>query len=192
MIYEQYRRSYNSCPNTIWFNGGEICTSIGTLHNIHVLQHVARSYSTGMWIDHTQRTADWYSRINDMNSTNARAILTQTPYDFNGGEICTSIGTLHNMQCETQHVQLILNERRFNTQGPMNGKCRRLINSGPNTIRFLWRRELIQRRHSAQHTCASTCGSRLTHERVVPSHECQSRYLSSTEPTCILLSCGLI
>jgi hypothetical protein len=30
-------------------------------------------------------------------------------------------------------------------------QCRRLISSCPNTIGFLWRRELINRRHSAQH-----------------------------------------
>jgi hypothetical protein len=49
-----------------------------------------------MLIDHTQRmTADLYSRIDDMNSSDARAILAQTPYDFNGGEICMSVGTLH-------------------------------------------------------------------------------------------------
>jgi hypothetical protein len=30
-------------------------------------------------------------------------------------------------------------------------QCQRLISSGPNTIGFLWRRELIKRRHCAQH-----------------------------------------
>jgi hypothetical protein len=40
-----------------------------------------------MWIDHTQRMANEYSRIDDMNSSDAHAILAQTPYyDFNGGE----------------------------------------------------------------------------------------------------------
>jgi hypothetical protein len=33
----------------------------------------------------------------DMNSSDARAILALAPYDFNGGEICTSVGTLHNI-----------------------------------------------------------------------------------------------
>jgi hypothetical protein len=57
-----------------------------------------------MWIDHTQRDPwDRYSRVDAMNSTDARAILAQTPYDFNGGEICTSIGTLHNIHV-LQHV----------------------------------------------------------------------------------------
>jgi hypothetical protein len=55
-----------------------------------------------------------------MNSTNAHAILAQTPYDFNGGEICTSFGTLHNIHVLLQHVdRSILNKRRFDTQGPM-------------------------------------------------------------------------
>jgi hypothetical protein len=53
-----------------------------------------------------------------MNSTDAHAILAQTPYDFNGGEIFTSVGTLHNIHV-LQYVQSILNERRFNTQEPM-------------------------------------------------------------------------
>jgi hypothetical protein len=49
-----------------------------------------------MWIDHhTQRKEDQYSRIDDMNSSNAHAILAKIPYDFNGGEIFTSVGTLH-------------------------------------------------------------------------------------------------
>ena len=46
-----------------------------------------------------------------------------------------------------------------------NCKYRCLTNSGPNTIWFLWRRELIQHRHSAQHTCASTCRSIILNER---------------------------
>jgi hypothetical protein len=73
-----------------------------------------------MWIDHTQRMADRYTRIDDMNSTDAHAILAQTAYDFNGGEICMSVGTLRNIHVR-QHVQSILNERRFDTstQGPM-------------------------------------------------------------------------
>jgi hypothetical protein len=37
--------------------------------------------------------------INDMNSSDARAILAQIPCDFNGGEICMSIRTLHHILC---------------------------------------------------------------------------------------------
>ena len=40
---------------------------------------------------------DRYSMTDDMNSSDARAILALAPYDFNGGEICTSVGTLHNI-----------------------------------------------------------------------------------------------
>jgi hypothetical protein len=115
-------------------------------------------YSRIMWFN-TQWMVDWYSRIDDMNSTNAHAILAQTPYVFNGGEICTSISTQHNILVR-QYVQLIFNkwqqmaDRYSMTNDQWNDKCRCLINSGPNTIWFLWRRELIQRRHSAQHTCA--------------------------------------
>jgi hypothetical protein len=42
-------------------------------------------------------------KIDDMNSSDARAILAQIPCDFNGGEICTSVGTLHNEHV-LQHV----------------------------------------------------------------------------------------
>jgi hypothetical protein len=38
-----------------------------------------------MWID-TQQTADRYSRIDDMNSSDNLAFLARTPYKFNGGE----------------------------------------------------------------------------------------------------------
>jgi hypothetical protein len=46
---------------------------------------------------------DRYSRIDDMNSSDARAILAQTPCDFNGGEICMSFGTWHNILLVRQH-----------------------------------------------------------------------------------------
>jgi hypothetical protein len=71
------------------------------------MHHVDRSYSTngGLILNgHVDR----YSMIDDMNSTDAHAILAQIPYDFNGGEICTSVGTLHNILVR-QHVQSILN-----------------------------------------------------------------------------------
>jgi hypothetical protein len=41
-----------------------------------------------------------------MASADARAILAQIPYDFYGGEICTSVGTRHDRS-------IILNERRM-------------------------------------------------------------------------------
>jgi hypothetical protein len=69
------------------FNGGEICTSIGTLHNILVRQHV-QSILNG----HVDRSiilnghVDRYSMTDDMNSSDAHAILAQTPYDFYAGE----------------------------------------------------------------------------------------------------------
>jgi hypothetical protein len=46
-----------------------------------------------------------------MNSSDARAILAQTPYDFNGGEICMSVGTLHDIHV-LQHV-----DRSYSTNG---------------------------------------------------------------------------
>jgi hypothetical protein len=85
-----------------------------------------------MWID-TQRTADQYSRIDDMNSSDAHATIAQTPCDFNGGEICTSVGTLHNISCaidmwiDTQRacgsIILVLNERQIDSQGSMMYYC---------------------------------------------------------------------
>ena len=59
--------------NTCDFNGGEICVSVGTVHNIVRLSKID----------------------DDMNSSDARASLAQIPYEFNGGEICTSVGTVH-------------------------------------------------------------------------------------------------
>jgi hypothetical protein len=67
--------------------------------------------TTNMWIDmwidilnghvdlYSACTIEFhrYSRVDDMNRSDTHAILAQLPYDFNGGEICTSVGTLHNI-----------------------------------------------------------------------------------------------
>ena len=48
-----------------------------------------------MWIDHTQRTADRYSRIDDMNSSDARANLTSIEFIWYLGKTCSSDRTVH-------------------------------------------------------------------------------------------------
>jgi hypothetical protein len=61
--------------------------------------------------------------------------------------------------CASTCWSIILNERRIDTQGSMIcEQFRHSCNSYPNTIWFQWRRDLHERLHSAQHTCASTCG----------------------------------
>jgi hypothetical protein len=118
-----------------------------------------------MWINHTQRTADQYSRIDDMNTSDDLAFLAHTPYKFNGGEKWKVIGTLHNIHVLQYVDRYSTNHGRSILKDPWNGKCRRLINSGSNAIWFLWRRELIQRWHSAQHTCTTICGLILNERR---------------------------
>jgi hypothetical protein len=66
--------------------------SVGTLHNIHVIYHVQSTCGSIL-------NKQWIvtSMIDDTNSSDARAILAQIPCDFNGGEICRSVGTQHNI-----------------------------------------------------------------------------------------------
>jgi hypothetical protein len=104
-------------------------------HMISMEERFARASGLGMtymcysmWIIDTQPMVDWYSRSNDMASVDAWAILAQIPYDFYGGEICTSVDTLHNIHV-IHNVDSILNEcvchcrySRYvwiNTQGSM-------------------------------------------------------------------------
>jgi hypothetical protein len=87
-----------------------------------------------------------------MASANAQAILAQIPNDFYGGEICTSIGTRHDIHvlqyvdhqystnaCVTVDTQgtsgLTLKDRWYE-------QFRCSCNSYPNTIGFQWRRDL--------------------------------------------------
>ena len=75
--------------------------AIGTLHNINSIDptseraddvHVDR-YSTFMWLD---------TQFDDMASADDHAILSRTPQDFNGGENCMAVGTLHNIEFDVQ------------------------------------------------------------------------------------------
>jgi hypothetical protein len=86
------------------FYGGEICLSIGTLHNIHLIHDDSNdTQRMRVSLSILKVHVDRYSSDDDMNSSKARAILTQIPLHFNGGEICMSIGTLHNIHVR-QHV----------------------------------------------------------------------------------------
>jgi hypothetical protein len=86
-------------------------------HRISMEERFARAYALcttymccSMWIDMQIDTQlvrlifHQYSRTHEMNrwtdevnSSNPHAILVKIPCDFKGGEICTSVGTLHNI-----------------------------------------------------------------------------------------------
>jgi hypothetical protein len=103
-----------------------------------------------------------------MASANAQAILAQIPNDFYGGEICTSVGTLHNIHV----LQYVDHQYSMNacvtvdTQGTSGSilkdrwydPFRRSSNYGPTTIGFQWRRDLHERQNCAQHTRDTSCG----------------------------------
>jgi hypothetical protein len=51
----------------------------------------------------------------EMASANAHAILAQIPCDFNGGEICTSVSTLHNIHVIKHVDRGLINQRWIDT-----------------------------------------------------------------------------
>jgi hypothetical protein len=63
--YEQSRRSCNSCPNKIGFLWREICTSVRTLHNIHVKLWILSPY-------------DWISSILTLSITHRSRVAFGT------------------------------------------------------------------------------------------------------------------
>jgi hypothetical protein len=128
-------------------------------------------YSMVMWIDHTQR---------DRSYSTGMWIDTQWPMIWTVPTLVQFLPKYHMISMEERFAQAsalciaymwdsMCNRYSTNGRSILKDRWyeqfRRPCISCPHTIQIQWRREMKGHRHSAQHTCASTCGSIILNER---------------------------